>query len=879
MDIKSKILMWLLLVYAFLLLIQVDVTEAKRKRHKRLPKNDAYECEWQVCQKKKTKKCHKIQSCVKERLQSYDEKVHQLKKKQLQAICIRIIHDKHKRYRFNKKCWQPRNGQTIGRKENIIKIGDNVNYALSTRPSAFTPSTYEVPNPYLGGENGEHKGQQASGRREKTADLPLVNDKVVVKSGEAIESTISTGSSVVTQSTSDISIPDIVYREETNLEEREESDSINSGSSKTEEYELSNQYVNKCDGISIQIEDMLPTQVTTEDYCNSIQYHEDKDVSVHCRPFLEHNNRTENEFRLGHSYQNNLLVDEVNNSNNDHTQTELILKNQLCNTVESSPTWDCNRPVSSSSSLESYICLPIELPPIDFFKSIRTKDVNITELLQRDEGTQTKHTNQATTIFNTQFQGSASFNQQGGELQLPGSSVRLVVPPETVKESESIHILGHVHSDLRQLKNTLQLEESENIYSPAPEYHMDANWKMVIKKHMVINIPHALQPGFQKSQLKVYQFSATGGTVIKSVVPEKSKENGELSESYYEIETDVVRIFTLHFSGFVLCYYCEKEISCPRLLNVDILGSYQIINRRREVRIQYLVWDMKGNIPDFRNSWIANNKSKFHQLERKSVTLEPYEDIDMVILTFNLTTTGEEANQWQTLTTENGDMEPFPLKTIVPLKKLMVCCREGPHNIEWVMISKPDHLPREQFQCIITMSDNIGDLHGASANRYPASYIQNVPQHLPERSMGIMDVLKRDLDEAQVEELCSKCHFPPETLAQLKNDKREMPAITFKEKWVDQLYKKNDFKLDLESHLTSVKAWQVLSALSEMDFLKKEAVPLYKFDSSGPEAMAKPSGFYLRRSSPVEHSDHEDYELGFYADVDETEVKVLETQV
>ncbi|KAK6166605.1 hypothetical protein SNE40_023258 [Patella caerulea] len=145
--------------------------------------------------------------------------------------------------------------------------------------------------------------------------------------------------------------------------------------------------------------------------------------------------------------------------------------------------------------------------------------------------------------------------------------------------------------------------------------------------------------------------------------------------------------------------------------------------------------------------------------------------------------------------------------------------------------------------------------------------------------MDVVDIIKRHLDDEQVEGLCSKFHFPPETLAQLKTDKREMTATDFKEKWVDRTYRRNDFQRDLESHLTSVKAWPVLSTLDELEYFNKYAPPLYKFDSSGPEAMAEPSGFYLRRSSPVENSDHEEYELGCCADEDETHVKVLETEV
>ncbi|ESO86299.1 hypothetical protein LOTGIDRAFT_235508 [Lottia gigantea] len=489
--------------------------------------------------------------------------------------------------------------------------------------------------------------------------------------------------------------------------------------------------------------------------------------------------------------------------------------------------------------------------PLSLDKESNQHDQNDFRFYYQDGGTQTKTQNLPRTIFNTDWSAEASFGVSGGELQTENSSVKLIVVPGTVKESESITINAHVHVNLKKLVEVLAIPKDEFIVSPAPEYHLNADWKKVIKKPMIILLPVTLSPTFITESLTVYVFQSKAGQIVKYPIGEKSKQNDNGDDPYFEVSKDRknILIYTYHFSGVVACYKCSKDVTVPGYLSACIKGSNKPQKHGREVRIRYEIFDNKNEIKDFE---VQNQHENGLVLleKRVRINLPANADNDSKLI-LKLDVVGDESNLWESKKLPSGE-EMFPMELEVYLRELLTCSSHlDIFDTEWVMRGLPES-PEEllqPFECRISVSEKeVNGTEGAVAiSSKNKSYVRiEATTGSYKEEMSSDNKSRSGSNQVLEESRANHCTQPISERRNLHSDNRSMA------------------ELDNREFVRCVQ--EVGLPLSRQDLHQQDV----RDDSNGPQAMAELTG--TDRRSPCENSDNTEYPS--YCDTQQTVPKV-----
>ncbi|XP_070209884.1 uncharacterized protein [Littorina saxatilis] len=209
-------------------------------------------------------------------------------------------------------------------------------------------------------------------------------------------------------------------------------------------------------------------------------------------------------------------------------------------------------------------------------------------------------------------------DDSGGRLQKEMSDIVLIIPQGAVSETKRVD--GAVYTDLDKAGKKLGLAESECIVSPIAEYHTPGTFR----KPVTVVLPHFLPPTWRvdTDRVYVYQIDGKDGKLTKTKLNLGLKyATGRAGTCC--IDDKVVRIFTDHFTAFVVCADCQER-SLPRPLLLDVWAKH--IERdtgSRLVEVRLYVWiGVKFYCKDIRAALLpANDLVNFKGM--KSFDLRP----------------------------------------------------------------------------------------------------------------------------------------------------------------------------------------------------------------------------------------------------------------
>lgn len=205
-------------------------------------------------------------------------------------------------------------------------------------------------------------------------------------------------------------------------------------------------------------------------------------------------------------------------------------------------------------------------------------------------------------LFSRSWDLYEDFDSSGGFLQGKQSDVRLVLPEGAVKDTHTVK--GAICTDLNKVRRKLDLPENEHIVSPVAEYHAGPKFRFQQPVHVIL--PHFLPPSWPEDAVIVYkvQRGEQGEITVATLKLGHKGSDGHPAGGQYYINNDRVHIFTDHFTAFVVCTVCSKEVLLQPLV-LDVWAKHVELEQEQDssrlVEVRLYIWiGAKYMIKDFR---------------------------------------------------------------------------------------------------------------------------------------------------------------------------------------------------------------------------------------------------------------------------------------
>ena len=260
-------------------------------------------------------------------------------------------------------------------------------------------------------------------------------------------------------------------------------------------------------------------------------------------------------------------------------------------------------------------------------------------------------------VVSTFWQTSQKFDSQGGTLHMPGSDVKLHVPPDAVFRFSCMDVRSAVCADVDRIYHALKSPHDQHIVSPLAEFQTDHDVKF---QHPVcITLPHCLPKDFEFHLVYVYCLSRppngnvkitrirwkpddktqqedifsnelkdSDGTLTQKEKDVDEKMSTETDKSthllpeekigvkympqpdddgcvfeekgYFQVSAEgQVFVITDHFSGYV-CTYCGHSQGPPEFMVMAYGSHIRTSEGVRYASVDLHIWDKRIEIADFR---------------------------------------------------------------------------------------------------------------------------------------------------------------------------------------------------------------------------------------------------------------------------------------
>ncbi|KAK7495790.1 hypothetical protein BaRGS_00013010 [Batillaria attramentaria] len=326
---------------------------------------------------------------------------------------------------------------------------------------------------------------------------------------------------------------------------------------------------------------------------------------------------------------------------------------------------------------------------------------------EEEEGPRQKETLAPRPLCGVDWSMSNDYTSKGGELQCPGSDVKLRIPEKAIKKSDKITVKAAVSTELEIAHSALKLSDDEVIASPVVEYSSGQDKDFKFDEPVIIKMPHFVPQDCPEDSIRVYKFRRDSSGVLQKVRLERSKEDQKTSGNKVRHTGDftcadkqLIHIRNYHFCVYVVCYEPHR-MKTPEPLRLRLHGRH-IQRDTRDVDLWLCMGDRRIDIVDFRKNMIPDEANDCFIIGK---SLQPPTCVSSVQVGASLSVDWENRHLWSFHEHSDQGEKRFDLEIFYPAipenPASKASAYTSPQVVMWALQHTKRCPPSKWFSCAV----------------------------------------------------------------------------------------------------------------------------------------------------------------------------------